>query len=97
MIEYRKLTHEDYNDITDMYKDIWGGTDYLPELFHKWVDDTGFFLDAKDFAVESWKPSYEEFANLPFAFYFQKPTPKLYEELLKEISDSRGLGTDCFS
>lgn len=201
MIEYRKLTHEDYDDIVDICKYIWGGTDYLPEIFHKWVDDKGLFLGAvdtdtgkvigtdkysvlydgtgwleglrihkdyrgqglgremaartfgkaledlrsgkinkiafsthissvesislmkklgfklkqeykfiykdytdadnslslKDFSVESWKPSYDEFVNLdylkrrddilPFAFCFQKPTPELYEELLKE---------DCF-
>ena len=198
MIEYRKLAHEDYDDILDICKDIWGGTDYLPEIFHKWVDDKGLFLGAVDtdankvigtdkysvlydgsgwleglrthkdyrgrgigkelavrtfnkaledlgsgrinkiafstsalsvesislmtklgfklkqeykfiwkeysdadnslsigdFAAESWKPSYDEFANLPyikrrdgilpFVFLFQKPTPKLYEELLKE-------------
>jgi len=198
MIEYRKLTHEDYDDILDICKDIWGGTDYLPEIFHKWVDDKGLFLGAVDtdtdkvigtdkysvlydgsgwleglrthkdcrgrgigkelavrifnkaledlgsgkinkiafsthissvesislmtklgfrlkqeykfiwkeysdadnslgigdFDVESWKPSYDEFANLPyikrrdgilpFVFLFQKPTPELYEELLKE-------------
>lgn len=198
MIEYRKLTHEDYSDIVDMCKDIWEGTDYLPEIFHAWVDDKGLFLGAvdtvenkligtdkysilhdgtgwleglrthkdyrgqgigkelalrvfkealtdlgrgrinriafathissvesismmkklgfkleqeyifvqkeyadadsalsnKDFAVESWEPSYEEFANLPylkrrgsilpFVFYFQKPTPELYQELLAE-------------
>lgn len=195
MIEYRKLTHEDYSDIVDMCKDIWEGTDYLPEIFHKWVDDKGLFLGAfdtdinkiigtdkysilhdgtgwleglrthkdyrgqgigkelalrvlqealddlgrgrinkiafathissvesismmkrlgfkleqeyifvqknfgdvasalctKDFSVESWEPAYEEFANLPylkrrsgilpFVFYFQKPTSKLYHEL----------------
>ncbi len=198
MIEYRKLTHEDYNDIVDMCKDIWEGTDYLPEIFHKWVDDKGLFLAAvdtdtnkvigadkysvlhdgtgwleglrthkdyrgrgigkelagrllrealddlkqgkinkiafsthissvesigmmkklgfrleqeyifvqkeyadadpalssSDFTVEGWEPSYEEFASLPylkrrngilpFVFYFQKPTPELYEELLKD-------------
>jgi len=198
MIEYRKLAHEDYDDILDICKDIWGGTDYLPEIFHKWVDDKGLFLGAVDtdankvigtdkysvlydgsgwleglrthtdyrgrgigkelalrtfnkaledlgsgrinkiafstsalsvesislmtklgfklkqeykfiwkeysdadnslsigdFAAESWKPSYDEFANLPyikrrdgilpFVFLFQKPTPELYEELLKE-------------
>jgi len=198
MIEYRKLAHEDYDDILDICKDIWDGTDYLPEIFHKWVDDKGLFLGAidtdankvigtdkysvlydgsgwleglrthkdyrgrgigkglavrtfnkaledlgsgrinkiafstsalsvesiglmtklgfrlkqeyklvwkdysdadnslsiGDFAAESWKPSYDVFANqpyikrrdgiLPFVFLFQKPTPELYEELLKE-------------
>jgi RimJ/RimL family protein N-acetyltransferase len=48
MIEYRKLMHEDYNDIVDLCKDIWEGTDYLPELFHEWVDDNGLFLGAVD-------------------------------------------------
>lgn len=48
MIEYRKLTHEDYSDVLDICKDIWDGTDYLPELFHQWVDDKGLFLGAVD-------------------------------------------------
>lgn len=48
MIEYRKLTHDDYNDVSDICKDIWGGTDYLPELFHEWVDHKGLFLCAYD-------------------------------------------------
>jgi len=48
MIEYRKLIHEDYNDIVELCKDIWDGTDYLPELFHDWVDDKGLFLGAVD-------------------------------------------------
>lgn len=200
MIEYRKLKHEDYNDILDICKDIWDGTDYLPELFHDWVDDEGLFLgaydtgtnkvigtdkysilydgtgwleglrthkdyrgkgigkelatrvfhaaledyrkhktdkiafsthisavesismmkglgfkleqsyifidkdyaakppmDIKSFSVESWSPSYEEFIQLPylkrrggilpFVFYFQKPTPKLFNELVED---------DCF-
>lgn len=49
MIEYRKLTHDDYNDIVEISKDIWEGTDYLPELFHQWVDDSkGLFIGAVD-------------------------------------------------
>ncbi len=48
MIAYRKLAHEDYNDIVDICKDIWEGTDYLPELFHEWVDAKGLFLGAVD-------------------------------------------------
>lgn len=198
MIEYRKLNHEDYQDVFDMCKDIWDGTDYLPQIFHKWVDDRGLFLGAVDtdtgkvigadkysvlydgtgwleglrthkdyrgigigkelgllafekakqdlkaglidkiafsthisavesitmmkhlgfileqghifvqkgyaeadtglspgdFKVESWTPSYEEFTGLdylrrrdgllPFVFYFQKPTPQLYSELLED-------------
>lgn len=48
MIIYRKLTHDDYEDIADLSKDIWEGTDYLPKVFHKWVDDKGIFLGAID-------------------------------------------------
>jgi RimJ/RimL family protein N-acetyltransferase len=48
MFEFRKLTHEDYEDICDISKDIWGGTDYLPKVFHKWVDDEGYFLGVID-------------------------------------------------
>ncbi len=48
MIEYRRLKHGDYQDILDICKDIWDGTDYLPELFHDWVDDNGLFLGAID-------------------------------------------------
>lgn len=198
MIDYRRLEHKDYADIVEMCRGIWDGTDYLPELFHEWVDDRGLFLGAfdtdtnkvigtdkysvlhdgtgwleglrthkdyrgkgigkelalrtfkealddldkgrinkiafsthissvesinlmkglgfnleqeyifiqkeysqsdgklsmEDFSVESWKPSYEEFRELPyikrrggilpFVFYFQVPTPKLYEELLAD-------------
>lgn len=48
MIEFRRLTHEDYEDVCDISKDIWGGTDYLPKVFHKWVEDEGYFLGVID-------------------------------------------------
>lgn len=49
MIEYRKLTHDDYDDIVEISKDLWDGADYLPELFHQWVDDgEGLFIGAVD-------------------------------------------------
>lgn len=48
MIEFRKLTKEDYEDIVDISKDIWGGGDYLPGVFHKWVEDKGIFLGGVD-------------------------------------------------
>lgn len=48
MIVFRKLTHEDYEDIIDISKDIWEGSDYLPSVFHKWVDDKGIFLGGVD-------------------------------------------------
>ncbi|RDY25292.1 hypothetical protein CHL78_018930 [Romboutsia weinsteinii] len=32
-----------------MCKDIWDGSGYLPEVFHKWVDDSnGAFIGAFD-------------------------------------------------
>jgi GNAT superfamily N-acetyltransferase len=47
MFVFRKLTYEDYNDVYEMCKDIWEGTDYLPEVFNKWVgDEKGVFLGA---------------------------------------------------
>lgn len=48
MIEFRKLNHEDYEDILDISKDIWDGTDYLPQVFHNWVDNKGIFLGGVD-------------------------------------------------
>lgn len=48
MIEFRKLNHEDYEDILDISKDIWEGTDYLPQVFHNWVDSKGIFLGGVD-------------------------------------------------
>lgn len=48
MIVFRKLTHDDYEDIVDISKDIWDGGDYLPSVFHKWVDDKGIFLGGVD-------------------------------------------------
>ena len=47
-LEFRKLEHEDYDQVYDICKDIWEGTDYLPQIFHKWVDDKGLFLAAID-------------------------------------------------
>jgi GNAT superfamily N-acetyltransferase len=48
MIEYRKLRHDDYEDILDISKGIWDGYDYLPLVFHEWVDDGGYFLGVVD-------------------------------------------------
>jgi RimJ/RimL family protein N-acetyltransferase len=48
MIEYRKLIHEDYKDIVDISKDIWDGADYLPDIFHSWIEDGGEFIGAVD-------------------------------------------------
>ncbi|MGL6108059.1 GNAT family N-acetyltransferase [Romboutsia sp.] len=44
-MNYKVLTHDDYDDIVDISKKIWDGSDYLPSIFHKWVDDKeGCFL-----------------------------------------------------
>lgn len=48
MIIFKKVTHLDYNDILDIAKDIWDGTDYLPHVFNDWVEDEGYFLGAYD-------------------------------------------------
>jgi GNAT superfamily N-acetyltransferase len=48
MFEFKRLTHDDYDDIVDISKDIWEGCDYLPAIFHKWVDDRGYFLGIVD-------------------------------------------------
>lgn len=49
MIILKEMRHEDYDDVIDICKDIWGGTDYLPQIFHSWVDDKeGEFFAAVD-------------------------------------------------
>lgn len=48
MFQFKKLTHEDFEDILDISKGIWGGNDYLPKVFHKWVDNKGYFLGIVD-------------------------------------------------
>jgi ribosomal protein S18 acetylase RimI-like enzyme len=49
MIVIRELQHEDYDDVLEICKDIWGGLDYLPSLLHTWVDDKeGIFIAAVD-------------------------------------------------
>lgn len=48
MITFRKITHNDYDDILDISKDIWEGEDYLPKVFHDWVDANGYFFAAVD-------------------------------------------------
>lgn len=55
-MNYKILTHEDYDDIVDISRNIWGGNDYLPSVFHKWVDEKdgcflGLVVDDKVVAV----------------------------------------------
>lgn len=44
----RPLTHEDYDDVYEVCRHIWGGNDYLPDYFHQWVDDAGGFYGITD-------------------------------------------------
>ncbi|HNY12361.1 MAG TPA: GNAT family N-acetyltransferase, partial [Candidatus Wallbacteria bacterium] len=48
MFEYRKLRLSDFSDITEISKNIWGGTDYLPHIFNDWLEAPGLFLGAVD-------------------------------------------------
>jgi ribosomal protein S18 acetylase RimI-like enzyme len=49
MIILRELRHEDYDDVMEICKDIWGGLDYLPSILHSWIDDKeGKFIGAVD-------------------------------------------------
>jgi GNAT superfamily N-acetyltransferase len=49
MIIIRDLNEADYDDVLEICKDIWDGTDYLPQIFHSWVNDkTGKFVGAID-------------------------------------------------
>lgn len=44
----RPVNHHDYNDITDISKDIWDGNDYLPKVFFEWLDAPGLFLGVEE-------------------------------------------------
>jgi GNAT superfamily N-acetyltransferase len=44
----RTLQHEDYPDILKISKEIWDGEDYLPRVYHQWVDSPGLFLGVED-------------------------------------------------
>ena len=48
MFDYRALTHEDHQDIQWICKDNWEGADYLPSLFHRWIDEPGCVLGVVD-------------------------------------------------
>ncbi|MGL4911121.1 MAG: GNAT family N-acetyltransferase [Romboutsia sp.] len=44
-MKFYKFYATDYEDIVDISKNIWDGNDYLPNVFHKWVDEKdGCFL-----------------------------------------------------
>ncbi|MCK5848285.1 MAG: GNAT family N-acetyltransferase [Caldisericia bacterium] len=44
----RLIKHEDYQDVCQISKDIWDGGDYLPKVFHEWVDSPGLFVGIED-------------------------------------------------
>lgn len=46
MIIYREMRATDFNDVAEMCRDIWDGADYLPQLFHQWLEAPGFFMAA---------------------------------------------------
>jgi GNAT superfamily N-acetyltransferase len=48
MISYRRIVNSDYDDICEISRDIWGGNDYLPSVFAKWLNSEGYFLAAVD-------------------------------------------------
>lgn len=52
MAYFRILTDEYYNEVKDLCKNIWGGNDYIPKIFHKWISEKegcfiGLFKDNK--------------------------------------------------
>jgi GNAT superfamily N-acetyltransferase len=103
MIIFRKLLHEDYKDILEISKDIWEGLDYLPELFHNWVDADGCFLGAVDtdinkvVAVAKLSVLHDgsgwlEGLRVHSAYRGQKLSRKLTEILLRQATEALAAG-----
>jgi N-acetylglutamate synthase-like GNAT family acetyltransferase len=44
----RPLRHSDFESICELSKSIWEGNDYLPSVFHEWVDAPGAFVCIED-------------------------------------------------
>ncbi|MDD4029748.1 MAG: GNAT family N-acetyltransferase [Caldisericia bacterium] len=44
----RLMRQSDYESVCELSKSIWEGNDYLPEIFHQWVDAPGLFLCIED-------------------------------------------------
>lgn len=44
----RPLRHSDFDSVCELSKAIWEGMDYLPFVFHEWVDAPGAFLCMED-------------------------------------------------
>ena len=51
MEKIRNITKADKSEILQLVKGIWGGEDYLPDVFDKWLDDSGFFLLSIDNSI----------------------------------------------
>ncbi len=47
----RPMRHDDYESICELSKSIWEGNDYLPDIFHQWVDAPGLFLCIEDIST----------------------------------------------
>lgn len=99
MIVFRKLTHEDYEDIVDISKDIWEGGDYLPGVFHRWVEDKGIFLGGVDMesnkvvAVAKLSILYDgsgwlEGLRVHTSYRGQKLGKRVTEEILKRATEA---------
>lgn len=105
MIIFRKLNHDDYEDILDISKYIWDGLDYLPQLFHNWVDDKGIFLGAIDtsnnnkvvavakLSILSDRSGWLEGLRVHINYRGQKLAKQLTEILIKEAKKLLNIGT----
>jgi RimJ/RimL family protein N-acetyltransferase len=79
----RSLRHEDYDDILKISKEIWDGEDYLPRVFHHWVDAPGILLGIED-------PLSHEVVTV--AHVALLPDKSAWFEGLRVRSDFRGQG-----
>ncbi len=48
MLEVDRVRPEDKEEVLELSKEIWGGHDYLPQVFDEWVNDGGFYCLRKD-------------------------------------------------
>jgi GNAT superfamily N-acetyltransferase len=44
----RPVEESDYSDVVKISKDIWEGNDYLPKIFHTWLNQAGLFIGVED-------------------------------------------------
>eukprot|EP00058_Branchiostoma_floridae_P016974 XP_002602462.1 hypothetical protein BRAFLDRAFT_63449 [Branchiostoma floridae] len=69
-LSFRLASHDDYDAVMRMSKDIYGDTDYLPEFFHSFIDDpdTTIFL-----TVAGTQVPYVEYKGGPNLWWRQNP------------------------